>query len=1100
MQIEQKFYDHLKTINDLILPSSGNTILISDLVTDLRLCTRLLFLLIDSEENDESLLRLSEDFYLHLDIVLNNELSRLPQALEGLAQKFESFLKKIGYLRYRNTIVWTGDLTHEGILNSTLKNLYDGKLEVKRRGAPRGTPANFLPIMLFNNVSPTNEITEFIRNDLRNAVHRSIQHQRRNLVEWSEYVLLGYLIVINDNEDFLSNIFLPEARSNKKLQIHFEKWQSRYVQTLFVEQDRNDLAGLSPQIIETDWNQENSESFVPKQGKILDILNDTKRLVIIGEPGLGKTTTLQFIGYQMSLYNNHLPLYFPVKDYIGGQSLLQQIADFSGLELQIIENFQAKNNILFLIDGINEVLILQDSISLKNQIKALLREYSECPFIITSRPSAYKNDFNIPVFELQPMSNAEIVDFIEKNFSSTCIDLIAELSKHSKLKEICRNPLILYFLCVLSERSPFLIPPNKGLLIRTFIDSILDRENKKNPLFHKYTFLNYLIAIGLKTRKNKRLSFDKPFLVNIIDKIAIKLNPIENRIQVIDLLIDAGLLVQNGNQLSFTHELYQEYFAAEGLLLENSNSSHISALEFTTDWEQPLILYSGLVNKPEEFIKQLSIQNPLLAIKCYESTVSDNFELKELIIQNAYLLSTNIQDIKSASDGFLALAKLDKPDLINNSLESSVNQHGTIVFRSLGQITSVLIRTIDCNYLIDLIKIVMQLNKSFLPTIIRNLQQRNPDEIIEINNDLLEILKPYIYKELDSSFLLRFMIMINVNNPERVDTKKLKKYCLSRCKTGSTIYNENGGIIWSIIKHFKLYDDNEYIDKILNALTVNQGANHLFIKYIYDNVPELRITVIKKCLRSLNISCQCTGIFLAIQSDEENIFYDELINLKLYQDGIRTSKIRSIRNEKEFHAKILSIYTHEQVFVKFRELESIKEDLLKVKVFDVNQKDVIVKSPKLRFPAFLLSIEKIDKVIAKGQNINVKIAFLDYYKSKIYVTQHETPVEDYYKFCDLPQVGTITNAKVVLKMQNIVHVTILSRYYGIIEEIDSSSNLTKNHLKVRIVKYDKGIFYLKLADVKKQKLIKNKVIKIKPPAKQSDFAIILNNALKDKLS
>ncbi|MFQ6600051.1 NACHT domain-containing protein [Flavobacterium sp. C3NV] len=1097
MQTEQKFYDHFKTIGDIILPTSRNTILVSDLVTDLRLSTRLLFLLIDSDENDNSLLRLSEDFYLHLDIVLNNELSGLPQALEGLAQKFESFLKKIGYLRYKNTIEWTGDLTHEGILNSTLKNLYDGKLEVKRRRAPRGTSANFLPIMLFNNVSPTNEITEFIRNDLRNAVHRSIQHQRRNLVEWSEYVLLGYLIVINDNEDFLSNIFLPEARSNKKLQIHFEKWQSRYVQTLFVEQDRNDLAGLSPQIIETDWNQESTESFVPKQGKILDILNDTKSLVILGEPGLGKTTTLQFLGYQMSLHNDHLPLYFPVKDYIGGQSLLQQIADFAGLELQIIENFQTKNNILFLIDGINEILILQDSISLKNQIKALLRDYSECPFIITSRPSAYKNDFNIPVFELQPMSNTEIIDFIEKNFSSTCTDLIVELNKHTKLKEICRNPLILYFLCVLSERSPLLIPPNKGLLIRTFIESILDRENKKNPLFHKYTFFNYLIAIGLNTRKNKRLSFDRSILVNIIDIIAAKLNPIENRIQVIDLLIDSGLLVQNGNQLSFTHEIYQEYFAAEGLLLDNSDSSHISELEFISDWEQPLILYSGLVEKPEEFIKQLSIKNPLLAIKCYESTVSDNFELKELIIQNAYLLSTDIQDIKSASDGFLALAKLDKPDLINNSLESSVNQYGTIVFRSLGQIISVLIRTIDCNYLIDLIKIVMQLNKTFLPTIIRNLQQRNPDEIIEINSDLLEILKPYIYKELDSSFLLRFMIMINVTNPEKVDIRKLKKYCLTRCKTGNTIYNENGGSIWSIIKHFRLYEDNEYINKILDTLTVNQGANHLFLKKIYDNVPELRNIIIEKCLESSNISCQCTGIFLTIKSDQENTFYDLLINLKIYQDGIRTSKIRSIRDEKDFHAKILSIYTLEQVFVKFDELESSREDFLKVKAFDVSQKDIIVKSPKLRLPAILPSTERIDEIITKGQNINVKIAFLDYNKSKIYVTQHETPIEDYYKFCSLPQIGTITNVKVVLKMQNIVHVTISNRYYGIVEGINSSLNLTKNYLQVRIVKYERGVFYLKLTNVKNQKLVvKKQTHYSKKTDKQSDFAIILSQALK----
>lgn len=203
--------------------------------------------LIDDDENDESLLRLKDDFITHLNTIIEwSEFNELPIAIEGLAQKYESFIKKIGYLKYKETVYWYGNETSAGLTGTTLKLLCEGKVSNKY-GEEFAEPL-VLSQPLINYKGIARSLIDYMRTKLRNAVHYAPTINRKLLIPYSEIVLVNYLLAIHDNMEILGPRYLKRLAHNQKIKRTHNLVQNTYIDNKFIEHSTDDSIQFEPKL------------------------------------------------------------------------------------------------------------------------------------------------------------------------------------------------------------------------------------------------------------------------------------------------------------------------------------------------------------------------------------------------------------------------------------------------------------------------------------------------------------------------------------------------------------------------------------------------------------------------------------------------------------------------------------------------------------------------------------------------------------------------------------------------------------------------------------------------------------------------------------
>ena len=110
------------------------------------------------------------------------------------------------------------------------------------------------------------------------------------------------------------------------------------------------------------------------------------------------------------------------------------------------------------------------------------------------------------------------------------------------------------------------------------------------------------------------------------------------------------------DELSFTHEMYHDYFAA--LEIKNrfqigGEPSWLEGLYAQPAWQEAMILFFGLTDDQKQFIETIYLSNPLLAARALKSWTTDNVNLRSIVAQHAMEISG------VSPDGFRVLGELD---------------------------------------------------------------------------------------------------------------------------------------------------------------------------------------------------------------------------------------------------------------------------------------------------------------------------------------------------------------------------------------------------------------------------------------------------------
>jgi hypothetical protein len=629
MNINSMFKEFaLENLKSLPHPTARNKAVI---LNDLSSLCDLLIQFINFEVNEDSLQRIRSNFENHFDKIYNLDKKELASAIEGLATNFESFLKKIALIKFDDAVAWNGSDNYKGIKKCTLFELIEGKAS---KVDPRidGPEFKDFPLPIVNNSGTSKGILDFVRSELRNSVHSANPYSRTQLIQYSNLVLGAYLIAINDNLDFFKKKFFPEFSylegiiSNKE----YSNLGKHYID-LYGKEDVFDFDNIAieqldgyklieslniieEEQIEEDVLLEDSIEEVARIDSVVNISKDTKRFILVGEPGSGKTTSLlkilieNAIGILNGSNGYRLPIYIKASSY----SLINSFVNLISNEVNFMsfEDLHSKHKILILIDGLNEI---KDDFKINavNDLKELLSKYNDIDFIITSRKYEFFNPFNLSVYELRKLNENQIKQLIENVLDiEKGQKLWIQVEKNKQILDLASNPLMLMMIIKVSSLKNNEIPPNKGLLYKLFNDAILIREQKfyTTDIETKRDILSY---IAFWMRNNGIFKNIKK--VQAKELIRTKITEVNRSIGVNEILkelSDNNFFIEKSDELEFYHETQQEYFVA--LELQNLFFQKRS-LEFDysdNKWFEPILICSDLFTADEDrvsFFEQIFV-------------------------------------------------------------------------------------------------------------------------------------------------------------------------------------------------------------------------------------------------------------------------------------------------------------------------------------------------------------------------------------------------------------------------------------------------------------------------------------------------------------
>ena len=205
-------------------------------------------------------------------------------------------------------------------------------------------------------------------------------------------------------------------------------------------------------------NLENPQQELPPGTRIIDKFDELglgRTLLILGEPGSGKTTTLlelarDLINRIQADLSQPIPVVFNLSSWEGKK---QAIADWLVIELNTKYQVSPKigkawiqaQKLLLLLDGLDEVSRerREDCVDALNEF---CQEYGQTEVVVCSRIRDYEALSSNLIFQgavyLQPLSLEQIQEYL-KNAGSELAAVRKALESDVKLQEFARSPLIL---------------------------------------------------------------------------------------------------------------------------------------------------------------------------------------------------------------------------------------------------------------------------------------------------------------------------------------------------------------------------------------------------------------------------------------------------------------------------------------------------------------------------------------------------------------------------------------------------------------------------------------------------------------------------------
>ena len=487
------------------------------------------------------------------------------------------------------------------------------------------------------------------------------QQEEMNPKIWAFKAGYSLPIAWNNNQEIIEPVINPPIVVEEKVEYKHSNAVMRYLEGILEDGDNNTLQNIyidlsvnteqkttelsekssfskiipsSFALISEHFNKNTSET------KYFDSINEIchlhSRFILLGAPGAGKTTSLKKLKLDYAKQAQQdpkalIPIYFNVAEWSEKvqeiNDLIQNTLITHGLSIDI-------NQLLILLDGLNEVSMEYYQRLIKRLNRWFEFESSKTVSIVIScRKKHYLNHqrLTIPEVHIEPLDDPRIQSFLKAYLGETktqqILPQLGALDPQQRsprdLIHLANNPFFLAMICYVYIENKSL-PQSRGELFRIFVNILYANEENKNTTqgLKKEELLAGFSAIAFAMQKNRlatsmHITWAEKQLPKNINK---------NKIWALGGEIRLLKLSKNKRLFQFTHQLYLEYFAAEGLLIHFKDlAKYISRPKFyngnrnSSAWDEVVYTLMGIINKIEntdELLNRISAIDPFLAVEC----------------------------------------------------------------------------------------------------------------------------------------------------------------------------------------------------------------------------------------------------------------------------------------------------------------------------------------------------------------------------------------------------------------------------------------------------------------------------------------------------
>ncbi|HTL89465.1 MAG TPA: NACHT domain-containing protein, partial [Leptolyngbya sp.] len=396
------------------------------------------------------------------------------------------------------------------------------------------------------------------------------------------------------------------------------------------------------------------------------------KLRVLGKPGAGKTTFLQYLAVrcnQSRFAANRVPVFVTLRDFADesreGLNLFNYLRrEFlaSGIsEPSTLETLLRSGKLLLLLDGLDEV---QDQArrTVANEIRRLCEKYPQNLFVVTCRTAAQALHLNrFTDVEVAPFTQDQIVVFAQKWFATftkaipqatsqstsqstsqagqkQAVEFIQVLSLPENLpfRRLAVTPLFLHLACWIFHHQGKL-PTQRSEFYKQCLDLLLRKWDEakgmeREEIYHGFSIpqkLKLFSRIATITFEQGDYFFERQMVERQIEDYLRDLPNASTELEELQaesesilrqIELQHGLLSERGQGVfSFSDQVFQEYFTAQKIVashhLQVSDRSLEQLVSHITDprWREIFLLTVTMLRSAESLMQLMKQQIDAIA-------------------------------------------------------------------------------------------------------------------------------------------------------------------------------------------------------------------------------------------------------------------------------------------------------------------------------------------------------------------------------------------------------------------------------------------------------------------------------------------------------